>query len=402
MHIVVSENFAPGDTSTAEFMSAIAEEIARDRRVVVLSGTPGSSAQRDDCNLQVVEFSNWRPAKKSLTLRALAMTWFCLATFGFVLRRSTHLTPVIVVTAPFLLPYSTVLAAWIKRAPTALIVFDLYPDAIIAAGLITPNSLLARLVRRFNEWLYRALDVIVIIGRDMENHFAQYRAATAHKLEYIPNWATVSPRLRPIDQCHPFRAGRSDCFFVGLSGNLGFTHDPETVFAAARRLANNDRICFLLSGWGLGWERIKRLQQAERLPNIRLIERVPSAQLEDFLAVADVWIIPYRKHMAGVSVPSRFYNLLAVGRPIIALAEADAEHAMILSEHDVGWVVPPEDPDALAATICNAAADHAAVAAKGRRAVGIIGDRFTRAASGRAYRMLAQRLCRPVGSTLSA
>jgi hypothetical protein len=28
------------------------------------------------------------------------------------------------------------------------------------------------------------------------------------------------------------------------------------------------------------------------------------------------WLIPYRKNVAGVSVPSRFYHLLAVGSPL--------------------------------------------------------------------------------------
>ena len=36
---------------------------------------------------------------------------------------------------------------------------------------------------------------------------------------------------------------------------------------------------------------------------------------------ADVWVIPYRRNVAGVSVPSRIYNLLAVGRPVIVTAD---------------------------------------------------------------------------------
>jgi hypothetical protein len=42
---------------------------------------------------------------------------------------------------------------------------------------------------------------------------------------------------------------------VGLSGNLGFTHDPLIVFDAARLLRDDPDIHFLLSGWGIGFER---------------------------------------------------------------------------------------------------------------------------------------------------
>jgi colanic acid biosynthesis glycosyl transferase WcaI len=59
--------------------------------------------------------------------------------------------------------------------------------------------------------------------------------------------------------------------------------------------------------------------------------------------------------VAGVSVPSRFYNLLAIGRPVILVSEADAEAALTVSEHDVGWVVEPSRADALANTVRRAA-----------------------------------------------
>ena len=50
-------------------------------------------------------------------------------------------------------------------------------------------------------------------------------------------------------------------------------------------------------------------------------------------------------------MPSRFYNLLAVGRPVILVSEPDAEAALIVREHDLGWVVTPGKPDELANAI---------------------------------------------------
>ena len=73
------------------------------------------------------------------------------------------------------------------------------------------------------------------------------------------------------------------------------------------------------------------------LDNVTLLDRVPESALEEFLAAADVWIIPYRRNVAGVSVPSRIYNLLAVGRPVIVTAEAGSEAALMLKEEDIGW-----------------------------------------------------------------
>ena len=85
-----------------------------------------------------------------------------------------------------------------------------------------------------------------------------------------------------------------------------------------------------------------------------MIDRVADGELEAFLAAADVWLIPYRKNVAGVSVPSRFYNLLAVGRPVILVSEPEAEAALTVSEHNLGWVVTPGMPDQLADAIRSA------------------------------------------------
>src|SRR6202011_4070511 len=126
---------------------------------------------------------------------------------------------------------------------------------------------------------------------------------------------------------------------------------PVIVFEAARLLLDDPDIHFLLSGWGMGFEGLKEMQSRENLPNVTLVDRVEDESLEEFLSSANVWLIPYRKSVAGVSVPSRFYNLLAVGRPVILVSEPDAEAAVTVIEHGVGWVVTPGDVGELAEAI---------------------------------------------------
>jgi glycosyltransferase involved in cell wall biosynthesis len=48
--------------------------------------------------------------------------------------------------------------------------------------------------------------------------------------------------------------------------------------------------------------------------------------------------------MQGIAVPSRSYNLMAAGKPMIALVEDSSEIAQVIREHDIGWVVGPDDP----------------------------------------------------------
>jgi glycosyltransferase involved in cell wall biosynthesis len=199
------------------------------------------------------------------------------------------------------------------------------------------------------------------------------------------------PGPRALSQDNPFRKALSARFVVGLSGNLGFTHDPDIVFEAARLLKDETDIHFLLSGWGIGFERLKQLQAAADLPNVSFVARVEDAELEAFLASANLWIIPYRKDVAGVSVPSRFYNLLAVGRPVVLVSEPEAEAALTVVENGLGWVVMPGRADRLAEAI--RAASRADAAAMAERAVKAA-SRFDRNVAMDAYAGLIDELLR--------
>jgi colanic acid biosynthesis glycosyl transferase WcaI len=113
------------------------------------------------------------------------------------------------------------------------------------------------------------------------------------------------------------------------------------------------------------------MQSEANLANVTLVDRVTDEDLEAFLAAADVWVIPYRKDVSGVSVPSRFYNLLAVGRPVILVSEPEAEAALTVTENNLGWVVMPGMPDRLVDAIRTASLrEDAAMAARAVAAAG--------------------------------
>jgi colanic acid biosynthesis glycosyl transferase WcaI len=351
--VVVSQHYPPDQSTTAAIMAAIAGHLAGQAPVLVVSGTPGSASPETTGPGRpvVVEVKNRIPAKAALIRRAAAEALFTMRVFVALLLRLRRGDVALTVPAPFMLPYAVAAAARLKRARSVLIMHDLYPDVLVMAGLLRSSSFLAKAIRGANGLMFRALNAVIIIGRDTEALLLRYKGVTPDKIRFIPNWATLAPGVRPILPDNPYRRSHAARFLVGLSGNLGFTHDPDVVFDAARLLRDDPDIHFLLSGWGIGFERLRQMQSDESLPNVTLVGRVPEQDLEQLLAAADIWLIPYRRDLAGISVPSRFYNLLAIGRPVLLLSEANAEAALTVSEHGLGWVVEPGNPDALARTI---------------------------------------------------
>ncbi len=395
--VVASQHYPPDQSTTAAIMSAISGHLALVAPVLVLSGMAGSaSVQSNHANQPtVVEIKNWLPGKAVLIKRAVAEILFMVRIFLALLKRLQRGDVAVTVTAPFMLPYAVVAAARLKRARSVLIMHDLYPDVLVMAGLLKPGSVLTRTIRGMNALMFRALDAVITIGRDTEQLLLRYPGVTPDKLRFIPNWATLTPAVRPMAPDNPYRRSQTARFIVGLSGNLGFTHDPVIVFEAARLLRDDPGIHFMLSGWGIGFDRLKEMQSQAALPNVSLVNRVADEDLEAFLSAANLWLIPYRRNVAGISVPSRFYNLLAVGRPVLIVAEPDAEAALTVTEHDVGWVVTPGDAEELARTIRLAASSEDP--ARGERAASIA-RRFNFAGAMASYSELIQGLLRKPGS----
>ena len=146
-------------------------------------------------------------------------------------------------------------------------------EVLVMAGLQRPKSILTGLMRAANSLMFRSLNAVVTIGRDTEAHLLRYGGMTREKIWFIPNWATLVPGVRPISADNIYRPADAR-FVVGLSGNLGFTHDPVIVFEAAVRLMKDDpAIHFLLSGWGIGFEQLKAIIRPS-LPNVTVVERV--------------------------------------------------------------------------------------------------------------------------------
>src|SRR5215475_322601 len=199
--IIISQHYPPDPSTTAAIMAEIANHLALDAEVLVLSGTPGSStsAAKGAGRPVVAEIKNRIAEKGALIRRALTEILFTLRAFFALLRTVRRGDVVVTVTAPFMLPYVSVAAARLIGARSALILHDLFPDVLVMSGLLKPGSAVARLIRALNAMMFRAIDRVITIGRDTERLLLCYRGLTPDNIRFIPNWATLSPSVRPIE-----------------------------------------------------------------------------------------------------------------------------------------------------------------------------------------------------------
>ncbi|HXH37377.1 MAG TPA: glycosyltransferase WbuB, partial [Thermoanaerobaculia bacterium] len=85
---------------------------------------------------------------------------------------------------------------------------------------------------------------------------------------------------------------------------------------------------------------------------------------------ADAHLVTLLPALEGLIVPSKFYGVLAVARPVLFVGAPESELARIIRSHECGFIIEPGDGEGLARRIRELAGDRhraRAIGARGRR-----------------------------------
>jgi len=282
--------------------------------------------------------------------RAIDYATFYLAAFFALLRRAKRGSTIVALTDPPLISVVAALAATLRRATLINWTQDLFPEVAEALGMRA-----LRVLRRARDWSLRRAKVNVALGDAM--------AARLPNAVVIHNWADAA--LHPVDVPH-------SRFVVGYSGNLGRAHDARTMLAAIRILRDDDDIEFVVTGGGAQLDAIR----AEGLPNVRFAGYAPRERLSESLSSADAHLVTLLPALEGLIVPSKFYGVLAVARPVLFVGAPEGELARIIQSHECGFIIEPGDGEGLARRIRELAGDRDRARAIGSRGLRLYEEKF--------------------------
>jgi glycosyltransferase involved in cell wall biosynthesis len=368
MHVlVVTDNFAPERNAPAirtyEHCRRWAEAGVN---VTVVTSVPNFPTGR-----VLAPYKNRLYQREILDGIAVVRVWTFLAPNQAILRRSLDFASfgvtsllaglfqkadVIVATSPQLLAgLSGRLLALAKRKPWLLEVRDLWPDSVVSLDIARENHPVVRLLRMVERMLYRSAARIVTTNEGLRARLVE-RGVPADKIGVVPNGADASrftPRPRPGKLVEKLDLeGR---FIVGYIGTQGMAHDMDSVIAAAKALKGAGA-AFLFVGDGARHAPLAREIKAQGLDNCRLVRTVPPDEVADYIAACDVLLVPLKRTATlGDTMPSKIFEIAAMERPVIVGAEGIA--AELVTSHNAGLAVPPEDAPALTAAIARLQGD---------------------------------------------
>jgi glycosyltransferase involved in cell wall biosynthesis len=281
-------------------------------------------------------------------------TWMTFTVHvAFHVATATKPSAIVVVTNPPFAPWVvSVLAKW-RAVPFYLVVYDLYPDVLVQAGLLKTRNPVYRLWQKINSILFARARKVFTLSESMKAAVARYLPGADQNIVVIHNWADATYIAVPDRHSNPFVVEHKlDRKLVVLyAGNMGLTHDLESLMQAAVLLKENDGIHFVFVGNGGKRRRLEEIRDQHNLGNVLFLPFVAPEDFPYVLAAGDIGVVTLGKGAEGISVPSKTYVSMAAGLCLLAIAPEESELARIVKRYDAGVMIEPNNPVKVAGCI---------------------------------------------------
>ena len=271
----------------------------------------------------------------------------------------------------------------IKHAPVVFWALDLWPETLVAIGVVR-SPIIIGWVGQMVKFIYERCTLVLGQSHSFVRDIARY-CSDIQKIRYFPSWAEEvfsAHDLVPAPEV-PVVKG---VFNVLFAGNIGEAQDLPAVLNAAESLRYNSSIRWLIVGDGRksAWlqEEVARRALHE---SVLLLGRFAVDRMPSFYAHADALLLSLKKDpVFSMTIPGKVQSYLMAGVPLVGML--DGEGAKVITEANAGLVCAAGDSDGLAAAVLK----MAAMSVDQRCQLGVNGRTFAQKEFGR--NMLMDRM----------
>lgn len=342
---VISELFPPEATSTGYIMGEIANAMTEKYEVKVICGPEvydekkkgvSSNLQSIDKSIELIRVAPVKENKENKLSRIkkfLLMSWQLYKVARKRINKGDH---VLMVSNPFPL---IVLMGYLRRKhgfSLAMLVHDVFPEGLYTEMSI-PSWAYSVTEKIFNK-AYSSVDILISIGRDMNDILEKKCNGQKHHptIVTIENWGDIEG-IKPKERV-------KDGFIkIQYAGNIGNAQGVGE-FVELLHEVGNKVIHFGIWGTGSAEESIKtRVAELGLEEQVNFYGPYSRNQQTEVLNDSDLSLVTLVKGMYGLGVPSKSYNILAAGKPILYIGEKGTEIWRTVEEQEIGFCFEPDD-----------------------------------------------------------
>ena len=211
-------------------------------------------------------------------------------------------------------------------------------------GVFSEDGFYSRLFRIISNFLYRKADAITVVSPGKAEKIAEkLRDDGKIKLfsngfdEEITQFEDDINVIQQYDLNH-----KSTCVYIG---NLGLAQNLGVLLDAAGKL-RSEHLQFLIFGTGAEERLLRDRIEKEKLKNVRICGVLEHHLVPAVLRHASISYISLKTAAMRDSVPTKLYESMGLGCPVLLVAEGDA--ADVVTETGFGRSISPNDADQVA------------------------------------------------------
>jgi glycosyltransferase involved in cell wall biosynthesis len=341
-----------------------------------LNGPFESGRRRGNVDgIDVLEFDLSYQNAMSFWRRIGAFARFALDSIAVALKEPSDV--IFASSTPLTVGIPGFIAKWLKRKSFVFEVRDLWPELPRAMGVIR-NPLALNAISAL-EWVcYHSADRLVALSPGIADGITK-RRIPSDRITIIPNGCDLHIFSSSAVPWRPLGVNKDDLLAV-FSGTHGVANGLDSVLDAARELKRRkeNRIKLLLVGDGKMKPKLQARAEAEGLDNVLFHAPIPKIELAGLFSAADIGMQVLANVPAfyyGTS-PNKFFDYIAAGLPV--LNNYPGWVADLITEHQCGFVVAPDNARTFADALEEAAGNKAALKQMGQRALALAEKEFNR------------------------
>jgi colanic acid biosynthesis glycosyl transferase WcaI len=358
--ILLTQYYPPEIGAPQRRLSELAARFAqRGHEVFVLTAMPnypkgkiypgyGGFCRKEKVNGVTIVRAFIYPTQRADYLHRLANYFsFVLSAFLvglFSLPRADYL---LVESPPLFLGMTGVLLSFFKRAKMIFNVSDLWPESAVRLGMLSSDGMAFRASSWLEGFCYRRAWLVSgqshSILADIVRRFPGLRT---HRLSNGVDTGMFSPQRR-TDRARETLGSKEQCVVL-YAGLHGLAQGLDQILDAARVLKDDCPCRFVLIGDGPEKKALVARATENGLTNVAFRDPLPAADIPEIVASTDMVVITLKMHIPG-AVPSKLYEAMASGQPVIMVAEGEA--AEIVESFHTGIAVKPGDIQGLARAV---------------------------------------------------
>jgi glycosyltransferase involved in cell wall biosynthesis len=216
----------------------------------------------------------------------------------------------------------------------SMVIWDVYPDVFKITGM-KPTHPVYRFWAYLNKKSFKKAFRLFTISEKMAELIEVY---TDREIIIQPIWSIFQENKKVDKENNPFvkKHHLQDKFVIQYSGNIGVTHNVETLVDIAEILQQKEKIVFQIIGRGPRKPVLEKLVKEKKLPNCQFLPFQTDEMFPYSLSAADVGVVILDETTSKGSVPSKSYNLMSYGIPSLYIAAKDSQLQLYAEKYDLG------------------------------------------------------------------